>query len=284
MVGMGNMGSALADAILASGLPLTVWNRSPAKCRSAVDAGANLSGSVLEGARDSDVIITCMTDCQSVHDTMVCDEVAEAMRGKVLVQLSQASPDESLVLADWAAANGIDYLDGSIMGLPTNVRANDCMIVYSGDRSAFNASLEVLSALGSKPRLVGEKPGIATSFDKAFFSAYYAHLVGIIHGAAMCQAAGAPLETYFELMIGGIDWTIPDRVSSDMIMSGDYSTGEVTMDVHAYAFGKVEPLCDAIGIDAALPRVIQNAFETAIRGGYQSDEIAALIEVFRKRV
>lgn len=282
VAGMGNMGSALADVALARGLVLTVWNRSSVKCQSAVEAGATLAGSVLEGVENSDVVITCMTDCQSVHETIVHEDVAQAMKGKVLVQLSQASPDESLILAHWADENGIGYLDGSIMGLPTNIRDNDCMIVYSGDPDVFGSSFGVLSALGSKPRLVGERPGIATSFDKAFFSAYYAHLVGLIHGAAMCKAAGAPLETYFELMIGGIDWTIPDAASAKMITSADYSTVEVTMDVHAYAFSKVEPLCEVIGVDAALPRAIQNAFEAAIDSGYEFDEIAALIEVFRK--
>jgi len=283
VAGMGNMGSALADAVLASGIPLTVWNRSPEKCQPAAAAGASLAESFLKGARNCDVIITCMTDCQSVHDSVLDPEIALAMNGKIFVQLSQASPDESLIIADWAKVNGIGYLDGSIMGLPTNIRNNDCMIVYSGDRRAFEESFDILNALGSKPRLVGDKPGVATSFDKAFFSAYYAHLVGVIHGAAMCQAAGAPLETYFELMIGGIDWNIPDTMSAGMITSGDYSMGEVTMDVHAYAFGKVEPLCEAIGVDGALPQVIQNAFEKAIDTGYVSAEIAALIEVFRNR-
>ena len=281
IVGMGNMGSALADALLAQELSVTVWNRSPEKCQPAVEAGAVQADTVLKGVSSCDVLITCLTDSQSVQDTVVSDDIAKAMKGKIFVQLSQASPDQSLEFNEWALMNEIGYLDGSITGLPISIRQNDCMIVYSGDPGVFNSCIDVLKALGSKPRLVGERPGIATAFDKAFFSAYYAHLVGIIHGAAMCQSAGIALETYFELMIGGVDWTIPDSMHARMIASGDYSTSEATLEVHAYAYAQVAPLCEKIGVDASMPRVIANLLKAGIDAGRGGDEIASLIEVFK---
>lgn len=283
IAGIGNMGSALADALLAQSIPVTVWNRTPEKCRPAVQAGANQAGSVTEGAESCDVLITCMSDSQSVHEAVVHDDVAKRMKGKVFVQLSQATPDQSLEFNEWAIANEIGYLDGSIMGLPISIRENNCMIVYSGDRGVFNSCFDVLNALGSKPRLVGEKPGIATAFDKAFFSAYYAHLAGLIHGAAICQSTGAPLETYFELMINVLDWTLPDSIYAQMITSGDYSTEEATLEVHAYAYAQVAPLCEKIGVDAALPRVIQDLLEKGIDDGHGLEEIASLIEVLGAR-
>lgn len=283
VVGMGNMGSALADALLAQRIPVIVWNRTPERCQPAVDVGAIQAKTILEGVQNCDVLVTCLPDSQAVYETVVRDDVARHMTGKVFVQLSQATPDQSLEFNEWAINNRIGYLDGSILGLPTSVRENDCMIVYSGDRGVYESCFEVLNALGSRPRLVGETPGVATAFDKAFFSAYYAHLVGFIHGAAMCQSAGAPLETFFELMIGGVDWSVPDSVSAEMIKSGDYSTGEVTLNVHAYAFNQIAPLCERIGVDAALPRVIENLFKTGIDCGHELDEIASLNEVFRTR-
>lgn len=46
VIGMGNMGSALADALLMAKHRVTVWNRSAKKCDAAVAVGAVLAPSV----------------------------------------------------------------------------------------------------------------------------------------------------------------------------------------------------------------------------------------------
>ena len=40
VIGLGNMGSALAGALLANGHGVTVWNRTSSKCGPLVEAGA----------------------------------------------------------------------------------------------------------------------------------------------------------------------------------------------------------------------------------------------------
>ena len=41
VIGIGNMGSALAEALIANGHRVTVWNRTAAKCEALADAGAS---------------------------------------------------------------------------------------------------------------------------------------------------------------------------------------------------------------------------------------------------
>lgn len=281
VVGMGMMGSALADALLARNKPVSVWNRSREKCQTAVDTGAEMAGSVAEGAANCDVLISCLADYHAVSDVVITDDVAGNLNGKTLVQLSQASPDQSRGIAKWAEANGIGYLDGSILGYPKSIRDNDCMIVYSGSQQVFESCHEVLHALGANARLLGKEPGMATSFDKAYFSAYYAHMVGLIHGAAICDAVGAPLDIYFELMVESWDWSIQDVKCAAMIRNRDYSDIEATLATHGYAYAQVAPLCEKIGVSAALPKAIQEAFETAYGMGLGSGELAELFEAFR---
>ncbi|CAI8817279.1 hypothetical protein EMIT07CA2_210054 [Brevibacillus sp. IT-7CA2] len=49
VIGLGNMGVALADAFLKGGHPTTVWNRSADRAKGLVEKGAVLAGSVAEG-------------------------------------------------------------------------------------------------------------------------------------------------------------------------------------------------------------------------------------------
>ena len=70
MIGLGIMGSALASAILASGLDLTVWNRSAAKCGPLVEQGAVAAASVADAVAGSEVVVVCVRgyDAQSPSD------------------------------------------------------------------------------------------------------------------------------------------------------------------------------------------------------------------------
>ncbi|MFY9237320.1 MAG: NAD(P)-binding domain-containing protein [Roseovarius sp.] len=280
--GMGKMGSALADALLGSGHSVTVWNRSAEKCHAAERGGARIAASVVEAVEACDVAVICLADDAAVAATIVRDEVAVSLAGKTILQLSQSTPAQSDQFSEWALAHGIGYLDGSIMGLPSDIRAGNCMIVYSGAALLFEKTADVLHSLGTKPRLVGTVPSLASIFDKAFFSAYYSHLAGLFHGAAMCRAAGAPLDIYFELMIGGWHWQGPDAAFADMIISSDYTAEEATLDVHAHAFEQVSPLCDALGVGTDLPDAIVSAMRLAIARGHGDDEIATMVEVFQQ--
>ena len=53
VIGLGAMGSALAEALLKSGLSVTVWNRSPARADALVAKGAVAAGSVNEAVEAS---------------------------------------------------------------------------------------------------------------------------------------------------------------------------------------------------------------------------------------
>ncbi len=279
IIGMGNMGGALADALLAAAHDVVVWNRSPEKCAGAFAAGAVVASTAIEAVQMADLVIMCLSDSAAVSGVLEQRNMARALYGKTLVQLSQTTPAQSESYALWAEGRGIGYLDGSIMGMPSDVRDGRCMIVYSGSRAEFVRRHDVLADLGGLPRHLGTASALASTFDKAFFSALYAHFTGLIHGAAMCRAAGIALDTYFELMVGGWDWQSADADYAKMMLDRHYSAEQVTLDVHAYAFRQVPPLCRELGVDAALPLAIEEAMYEAIKRGHGKDEIAALIEV-----
>lgn len=278
MIGMGRMGSALADALLQANFDVSVWNRTPERCRSAIDAGAAHVDTVAEGARQCDVVISCLADHQAVHDTVITSEVARALADKTLVQLSQATPEQSIEYAAWAERHGVGYLDGSILGYPKDVRAGDCDIIYSGASAVFESCRSVLQAMGSRPRLVGDRPGIAPSFDKAFFAFYYSHVLGLLHGAAICHAAGIPIDAYLDLMVDNWTWKPVDGVIADVLRCGDYTVRESSLDTHAHAYNQVAPYCRKVGVDARLADAIDAVLKAGIDSGHGPHEIASLIE------
>ena len=60
VIGLGNMGRALAEALLRSGRTLTVWNRTASKCAPLHERGATPARSVSSAIADTDAAIVCI--------------------------------------------------------------------------------------------------------------------------------------------------------------------------------------------------------------------------------
>ena len=277
VIGIGMMGSALSEALLASGHRVTVWNRTPSKCEPLAEAGATVATSLPEAVAATQVIVVCVTDNDASVSLLQTDEVAGALRDKLLVQLSSVSADESRDMGRWAEQNGIAYLDGGILAVPAQIRANAGeTIVYSGPRALFDANANVLGGLGGSPKFIGEAIGSAATFDKAIYACYYGSMVAFFHGAAICHAAGFPIEAYVDEYAGE---------SLRQYMGGliakrsydDISIGQIEGDAALYK--QIAKLSEELGVDTAVPTMVASYLDRAVAEGHGEHELAAIFEL-----
>src|SRR4051794_12395954 len=70
LLGTGTMGAAMARTIAAAGLPVRVWNRTPAKAEPLADV-AVVAPTVVEAVGGADVVLTMLFDERSVAETMI---------------------------------------------------------------------------------------------------------------------------------------------------------------------------------------------------------------------
>ncbi len=281
VIGLGKMGSALAEALLANSQGVTVWNRTASKCDALAAAGAAVAASAAEAAATARVTVVCVTDHQASTSLLQTDDVAGALRGRLLVQLSTVTAEESRELGRWAEENGIAYLDGSILAYPAGIRSNEGTIVYSGPKSVFDANKDVLASLGGKPQLVGEVIGGAPTFDKTIYAFHYGSMLAFFHGAAICHAAGFPIETYVEEVASiGPETTIR---FGEMIAKRSYDNPVCALEVEAAAYAHVVRLSEELGIDVAYPKMVAGYFKHAIADGHGQHELPATFEILLKK-
>jgi len=83
MIGLGNMGSALACSILNEGYDLTVWNRTLSKAQSIGTDGATIADSALNVAQSCDILVVSLLDHSATRASIISSEVGEALREKI---------------------------------------------------------------------------------------------------------------------------------------------------------------------------------------------------------
>src|ERR1700682_1927332 len=93
-VGLGRIGSGLAQSVQRAGYHLTVYNRNESKTRSFAALGATVARSPREAASAVDIVITCLMDDASVLDNLTGDDgLLSGMRpGAIHVGTSTVSP------------------------------------------------------------------------------------------------------------------------------------------------------------------------------------------------
>src|SRR4051812_9557240 len=112
------MGEAMASNLVAAGYDVLVWNRSPAPAERLAERGARVAADIASLARESDVVVTIVTDDAALRAVLDGDDgvLAHAKPGTLVIDMSTVSPALSRELAETAAARGLAILDAPVSG------------------------------------------------------------------------------------------------------------------------------------------------------------------------
>ena len=279
IIGIGNMGSALAQALLTAGFTVTVWNRTVSKAQRMVEQGAILADSPAEAAQSSENTIVCVSDHAAFTSVIHNDAVATALEGKHLIQLGVVTAEQARQTGVWAEARNVGYLDGSILGIPDNVKNATATLVCSGSKTLFDAVQAQLSVFGNS-HLVSETIGNAYEFDKVYYSFAYATMLGFIQGAALAQASGFSIDAYTSIVLERIPNVSENfKKFGEQIANRNHDGDQASLTVWGDAYAKSLELCRALEVDDTLPAALMQNFEKAKSEGYGNSEITAIFEV-----
>ena len=184
VIGMGNMGSAVARAYLERGYRTAVWNRTADKAEALADVGAVVASTAARAVEASPLTILSLLDNIAVED--VLESVGEAAADHILVSLTSGSPAQARANAAWASEHGAAYVDGKIMGDPPDVGTPRVSLAFSGDRDTFDAVEPVLQELGSLT-YHGPDAGFAAAEFNAQVAVGYEFLIGFLHTLSLSR-------------------------------------------------------------------------------------------------
>lgn len=190
IIGLGAMGTAVANAFLDKGLTVTVWNRSPHKAQPLAAKGAYHATQIDEALEASPLLLISVLDYPAVQD--IFQSVTHGrLTGKTVVNLTNGTPEEARQVAAWINAQGAAYIDGGIMVTPELIGQPEAFVLYSGTEDSFHAIESTLAILG-KPAYVGNDPALAPLYDLSLLGAMFGMFGGFLHAAALLRSEEVP--------------------------------------------------------------------------------------------
>jgi 3-hydroxyisobutyrate dehydrogenase-like beta-hydroxyacid dehydrogenase len=273
LIGLGHMGAAVGERLLAAGYPLVVFNRSPAKAEPLVALGAEIAASAESLAGRSDVVMTSLSDDDALAS--VATTVAKSARpGTVLVDMSTVSPGTSAEVASLARDAGLSYLRAPVSGNPSVVRSGNLSFIVSGPKDALDRAEPVLLAIGPTIHYVGD--GEQARVVKLAVNLVIGGLAELMAEAlVLAEASGVSRRELLEVMGNSAAGAPFVKYKTEPLLNDDYSATFTT----ALMEKDIDLILDAADDAAvALPvaRELKALLRTAVEAGYGDDDFMAL--------
>ena len=190
VVGLGAMGSTLAELYRSAGARVTVWNRSGGRAAELAARGVTVAPDVASAFGSASLIVMCVSNDAAVDEILAAPGVAEAVAGRTVVQLTTIAPETARRGARWAREHGGRFLAGAIQAAPSQMGRDDTPVLVSGDRETWEAHRATLATMGGGLVYLGDDPGAAATMDLATLSWVYGAMIGFVHGARVAESEG----------------------------------------------------------------------------------------------
>ncbi|CAG5008928.1 3-hydroxyisobutyrate dehydrogenase [Dyadobacter sp. CECT 9275] len=159
-LGLGNLGTPIAENLLQAGYHLTVWNRTASRAKPLVDLGAKQTENLVDAITPGALVISVLADDAALEE-VVSAGFLEKLGSGIHISMSTISPDTSRKLAGLHTAAGSSYVAAPIFARPEAVVAKVGNICISGDAKAREAVKPVLQNFVKGIYDFGEDPGAA---------------------------------------------------------------------------------------------------------------------------
>jgi 3-hydroxyisobutyrate dehydrogenase len=280
-LGLGLMGSGMANRLLAGGFPLAVYNRSPEKAAALVAAGARLGTSPREAATDADVIVSMLADDNASHHLWLGEDGAleGAKSGALLIESSTVTPGWVNELAAAATKKGIETIDAPVTGSRTHAAAGELNFLVGGSAAALERARPVLSGMGRSIVHVGPTgSGALLKLINNFLCGVQA--ASLAEGLALIEKAGLDRETATQVLANGAPGSPLLKTLMARMMAHEY-TPHFHLSLMRKDLAYASQEAERHGLHFATAQSAGEAFDRAVASGHGMQDLSAVIEPLR---
>jgi 3-hydroxyisobutyrate dehydrogenase-like beta-hydroxyacid dehydrogenase len=275
-IGLGYMGHGMAYNIRARGFPLTVMaHRKREAVEDLVGKGAVEASSPTDVARQSDVVILCVTGAREV-DQLVRGEqglATQAAPGLTIVDCTTSEPSTLLKLA--ADFDGISFADAPLGRSPREAWEGKLSVMVGCDQQTFKHVQPVLAAFANSIQYVGtlgngHRLKLVNNLISLGYAAIYSEAL------VMARKAGLSTEAFDNLVRSSRMHCAFYETFMGWARAGNTNTHRFALDTALHTISDVSAFERSLGLHDTVAAAVCRIYQEAIVAGYGTSMLPEL--------
>jgi 3-hydroxyisobutyrate dehydrogenase/2-hydroxy-3-oxopropionate reductase len=197
VVGLGAMGSRIAERLIGAGHELVVWNRTREKGERLAAHGAAIATSPADAAARVELAITMVRDAEALRAVVTGERGIAAGAPPTLIDMSTVGPRAIAWLAS-AVGEQTAVLDAPVLGSLSEAESGSLTVFVGGAEPLVSRWTPVLRALGT-PVHVGPL-GSGAAAKLVANSTLFGTITVLGEALALADALGLPRDKAFEIL------------------------------------------------------------------------------------
>ncbi len=268
------MGLPMAKNILKAGYNLKAFNRSQNKAEPLRELGAEITTTIDGAVKDSDVVITMLTDDTAIDDVMNSSDFLDNLKsGATVIDMSSVKPTTATKHGNNLKSKNINYLDAPVSGGTIGAEEASLAIMVGGEQKVFDEVTDVFKTMGN-PTLVG--PLASGQVSKLANQIIVGLTIGAVAEAVtLCEKAGANPNKMIKALSGGwADSKILQTHGKRMIDKDFTPKGRTS--VHLKDMNNILECANSYNTHLPISNLIKEMYKSLVENGHGETDHSSL--------
>jgi 3-hydroxyisobutyrate dehydrogenase-like beta-hydroxyacid dehydrogenase len=272
VLGLGIIGSAWAQNLIADGYSVRSWNRTPKDF-------PNFHPSIRDAVDKAKAIFVVVSDPPAVQS--VLDQIAPVLGpGQIVVQSSTISARWTLKFAAMVQQTGASFLEAPFTGSKLAAEQRQTVYYLGGDAELIERMRPVLEPISSAILHIGAL-GSASSLKLAL----NLHIAGLgqilCESLTLCRASGIPDEIYFEALARNVAHSGLADLKQPKLRERDYSAQFALKHMDKDLRLALETAAD-LSLPLEQTKQLKAIYDQGMDIGWKDDDFIGLIRLLEK--
>lgn len=276
-IGLGAMGLPMAKRVLGGGHDLfTMFHHNRAPADELASLGARVMACAAEVASESDAVITILPADAEVREVVLgpAGLVEGFTSGKVLIEMTTATPRMIQDIERMLAEKGVGLLDAPVSGGTTAAAAGSLTIMVGGDPALLNEMRPLLETMGKTILHVGPV-GLGKVVKLVNQTLAAIHLLAIGEVFALGIRSGADPRTLYEVVRASSGYSkMMDLRLPGFLLEGAFQPG-FRLELMKKDLNLALDSAQMLGIPLLFGSLAAQVFTAASRAGRGAEDFAA---------
>jgi len=268
------MGLPMAKNLLKAGYELKAFNRTESKAEPLREFGGKISKSIEEVVSDNDVVITMLTDDNSVDVVMNSQEFLDNLKvDATVIDMSSVKPTTATHHGNNLKSKNINYLDSPVSGGTIGAEEASLAIMVGGEQKVFDDVADILKAMGN-PTLVG--PLSSGQVSKLANQIIVGLTIGAVAEAVtLCEKAGANPNKMIKALSGGWADSKILQTHGKRMIDKDFTPKGRTV-VHLKDMNNILECANSYNTHLPISNLIKEMYKSLVENGHGETDHSSL--------